>query len=129
MSQKGRAARGRSTVSAHPIESHRRWASTVWRVGAASCLTGLATLTAGLVVAGPAGATVGTASSAVTSAVYDAGTAGAWTGKGGGTGSGQSDCTLGNCCGPARSAALRSTGTAGNPFSGNGVGQSYWLNG
>jgi uncharacterized repeat protein (TIGR01451 family) len=49
-------------------------------VGAASCLTGLATLTAGLVVAGPAGATVGTASSAVTSAVYDAGTAGAWTG-------------------------------------------------
>ncbi len=80
MSQKGRAASGRPDMSAHPSGGRRGWASTLWRVAAASCLASMATVTAGLLVAGPAGATTGTDSSAVTSAVYDAGTAGTWTG-------------------------------------------------
>jgi uncharacterized repeat protein (TIGR01451 family) len=48
-------------------------------LAAASGLAGMATVTTGLLVAGPAGAAGGTASSGVTSAVYDAGTAGTWS--------------------------------------------------
>jgi uncharacterized repeat protein (TIGR01451 family) len=80
MSEKGQAASGRPGRSAHPHHGRRPWNSAFWRVVAASGLAGMATITAGLFVAGPAGASTGTAASTVTTAVYDAGTAGAWSG-------------------------------------------------
>ncbi len=80
MIQKGRAAGGRHGVDARALGRGRGWASTLWRLAAASALAGVATITAGLVLAGPAGATTGTASSSLSTAIYDAGTAGAWSG-------------------------------------------------
>jgi uncharacterized repeat protein (TIGR01451 family) len=76
MNEKGR----RRGTKARALESGRGWISTLWRLTAASTLAGLATVAAGLVVAGPADATTGTAASSLSTAVYDAGTAGAWSG-------------------------------------------------
>jgi uncharacterized repeat protein (TIGR01451 family) len=76
MSQKGRRYGG----EARPPGSGRGRVSTLWRLAAASSLAGLATVTAGLMVAGPAGATTGTAASSLNTVVDDAGTASAWSG-------------------------------------------------
>ena len=77
MIEKGRRRYG---MEARALGSGRGWFSTAWRLMAASALAGVATVTAGLIVAGPAGATTGTAASSLSTTVDDAGTAGPWSG-------------------------------------------------